>query len=97
MALLFCAFPAYKAMDEEKYQNCTSDEREKGSKPCLYDLSTLGECYSTVADFKYGYDEGKPCIFFKMNRVGCFLKADLVIGHLVVHVLKKCNLFVLTL
>lgn len=86
MALLICAFPAYKSMDEEKYQNCTSDEREK---PCLYDLSTLGECYSNEADFDYGYKEKKPCIFFKMNKVGCFLKVDLVTGHLIVHVLTK--------
>ena len=65
---------AYKSMSESKFMNCTSDEREKGSKPCALDLNTLGECYSNASDFKYGYDDEKPCIFFKMNRVSfCFL------------------------
>lgn len=90
MAFLICAFPAYETMDEKKYQNCTtSEERGKGSNPCLYDLSTLGECYSNETDFDYGYKEKKPCIFFKMNKVGCFLKVDLVTGHLIVHLLTK--------
>lgn len=50
-------------------QNCTEENREKGSKPCAMDLTTLGECYSNETDFEYGYDEGRPCIFFKMNKV----------------------------
>lgn len=58
-------------MSSDSYnQNCTEENREKGSKPCAMDLTTLGECYdSNDTNFKYGYDEGKPCIFFKMNRV----------------------------
>ena len=50
-------------------QNCTEENREKGSKPCAMDLTTLGECYSNETDFEYGYDDGRPCIFFKMNKV----------------------------
>lgn len=59
-------------MNNPAYQNCTNEtRREKGSKPCAFDLTTLGECYSPETNF--GYDEGKPCIFFKMNKVGyCF-------------------------
>lgn len=33
------------------------------------DLTSLGECYNSSSDFQYGYDEEKPCIFMKMNRV----------------------------
>lgn len=65
-------FLAYKEAVEnldDKYQNCTDDEREKGSKPCVMDLTSLGECYNNSAGFQYGYDEEKPCIFMKMNRV----------------------------
>ncbi|XP_020608387.1 sodium/potassium-transporting ATPase subunit beta-1-like [Orbicella faveolata] len=54
---------------DDKYQNCTEDERVKGSKPCIMDLTALGECYDNSSDFQYGYDEGKPCIFMKLNRV----------------------------
>ena len=50
-------------------QNCTDENRAKDSKPCAVDLTTLGECYSNETGFDYGYREGKPCIFFKMNRV----------------------------
>lgn len=63
---------AYKEAAENndgKYQNCTHDKREKGSKPCIMDLTALGECYDDNSDFQYGYDEDKPCIFVKMNRV----------------------------
>ena len=54
-------------------QNCTEETRAKGSKPCAMDLTTLGECYSNDKDFQYGYDDKKPCIFFKMNRVSLSL------------------------
>ena len=60
-------------MSGEKYQNCTEEERKKNSKPCAFNLTTLGECYSPDNDFKYGYDDGKPCIFFKMNKVSLSL------------------------
>ncbi|KAL9963996.1 hypothetical protein ACROYT_G027563 [Oculina patagonica] len=58
---------------DNKYQNCTADEREKGSKPCAMDLSLLGPCYDNSTDFKYGYDDEQPCIFMKMNRVYNFV------------------------
>lgn len=61
-------------MNSSSYnQNCTEETRAKGSKPCAMDLTTLGECYSDDTDFQYGYDEKKPCIFFKMNRVSLSL------------------------
>ncbi|KAM7445569.1 positive regulation of calcium:sodium antiporter [Porites harrisoni] len=63
--------PYEKAMGSDSYNhNCTEENREKGSKPCAMNLTTLGECYnSNKTDFDYGYKEGKPCIFFKMNKV----------------------------
>ena len=61
-------------MNSSSYnQNCTEETRAKRSKPCAMDLTTLGECYSDDTDFQYGYDEKKPCIFFKMNRVSLSL------------------------
>lgn len=54
-------------------QNCTEETRAKGSKPCAMDLTTLGECYSNDKGFQYGYDDKKPCIFFKMNKVSLSL------------------------
>lgn len=73
-------FLAYKDAVENqdgKYQNCTDDEREKGSQPCVMDLTSLGECYNSSSDFQYGYDEEKPCIFMKLNRVSSsFYKFD---------------------
>lgn len=62
--------PYKDALESDDYnQNCTESEREKGSKPCAMDLSSLGPCYSNDTDFEYGYDEEKPCIFMKINRV----------------------------
>ncbi|KAK2573844.1 Sodium/potassium-transporting ATPase subunit beta-3 [Acropora cervicornis] len=59
--------PYIGMMNNPAYQNCTNEtRREKGSKPCAFDLTTLGECYSPEKNF--GYDEGTPCIFFKMNK-----------------------------
>lgn len=66
----FFCFQAYKeALESDEYQNCTDAKRTKDSKPCNVDLSALGPCYDNSTDFKYGYDEEKPCIFMKMNRV----------------------------
>ncbi|XP_074633443.1 sodium/potassium-transporting ATPase subunit beta-1-like [Acropora palmata] len=60
--------PYIGMMNNPAYQNCTNEtRREKGSKPCAFDLTTLGECYSPEKNF--GYDEGTPCIFFKMNKI----------------------------
>ena len=68
--LLFLAYKEAAENKDGKYQNCTGDnKREKGSKPCIMDLDALGECYNTSSGFKYGYDEDKPCIFVKLNRV----------------------------
>ncbi|XP_068684703.1 sodium/potassium-transporting ATPase subunit beta-3-like [Montipora foliosa] len=63
--------PYRRMIDNEEYVNCSSDtERVKGSRPCSFDLTSLGECYNgTDEGFQYGYDEGKPCIFFKMNKI----------------------------
>lgn len=66
---LFLAYKKAAENQDDKYQNCTEDERVKGSKPCIMDLTALGECYDNSSDFQYGYDEGKPCIFMKLNRV----------------------------
>lgn len=69
LCIIFC-FQAYKeALESDEYQNCTDAKRTKDSKPCNVDLSALGPCYDNSTDFKYGYDEEKPCIFMKMNRV----------------------------
>ncbi|RMX42935.1 hypothetical protein pdam_00001774 [Pocillopora damicornis] len=61
--------PYKEALESDEYQNCTDAKRTKDSKPCNVDLSALGPCYDNSTEFKYGYDEEKPCIFMKMNRV----------------------------
>ena len=66
-------FLAYKDAVENrdgKYQNCTKAERMRKDLPCIVDLTSLGDCYKNSTDFKYGYDEEKPCFFMKLNRVG---------------------------
>ena len=70
---LFLAYKEAVENKDGKYQNCTEGKREKGSKPCIMDLSALGECYNTSSEFEYGYDEDKPCIFVKLNRVSSSL------------------------
>jgi len=43
----------------------TMDKYDATSSFQDFDTATLGEC----ATGKYGYDEGKPCVFFRLNRV----------------------------
>jgi len=43
-------------------------EESKERKACAFKRSWLGEC-SGLQDPHYGYSQGKPCVFLRMNRV----------------------------
>jgi len=52
------------------YENKTGKACDESNKPgkdetCNFQISTLGSC----GEFPYGYSEGKPCIFLKLNRI----------------------------
>lgn len=60
--------------DNNIFQNCAMDqppstnqkfEGDQIAKACRFDKTSLGPC----AAHPYGYDEGKPCIFIKVNRI----------------------------
>jgi len=55
--------------------NFTSTEsRSSGAKKqCYFDLANLGPCYSNAKDFTYGFKDGTPCFFLKMNKVFNFV------------------------
>ena len=78
---LFLAYKEAAENKDGKYQNCTEGKREKGSKPCIMDLSALGECYDTSSEFEYGYNEDKPCIFVKLNRVSSSLLCQFCVNR----------------
>ena len=41
---------------------------ESEEKPCVFDLALLGDC-NPKKNPKLGLDEGKPCIFIRVNKV----------------------------
>jgi hypothetical protein len=59
--------PAYAA----EYCNFTSTDPRSASqkKQCRYDLTKLGPCYSVANGFTYGFKDGLPCFFMRMNKV----------------------------
>lgn len=61
-----------KNKDDFLQQPCnttTTESRPKGEKQCYFDLTKLGPCYSNSKDFTYGYKDGAPCFYLRMNRV----------------------------
>lgn len=56
----------------EKYRNkseilkaCTADDPSNANTACEFDFTTLGPCGQPP----YGYKDGKPCIFLKLNKI----------------------------
>lgn len=66
---------AQTGADEGKYDTsfCSFEGRsprpKDQKKQCRYDLTQLGPCWKNDTNFKFGYDEGEPCIFFRMNKI----------------------------
>ncbi|KAG7265952.1 hypothetical protein CRUP_025866 [Coryphaenoides rupestris] len=57
--------------EEEEEDGGRTDhlEESKERKACAFKRSWLGEC-SGLQDPHYGYSQGKPCVFLRMNRKG---------------------------
>ena len=53
----------------EPYVNCTKDSSLKPADRECFEPTLLGACYSDKPGFSYGYDEGKPCVFLKLNKI----------------------------
>lgn len=51
------------AIGNGKFMNCTS--RKEDDKLCLFSKQSLGPCGTG----DYGYNEGKPCFYLKLNKV----------------------------
>ncbi|XP_031554696.1 sodium/potassium-transporting ATPase subunit beta-1-like [Actinia tenebrosa] len=66
---------AYKQQNDTdfaaEYCNFTSTKPMPSGqeKQCKFDLTQLGPCYSNANGFSYGYGDGAPCFFMKMNKV----------------------------
>ena len=67
---------------------------QHGNEPCDFDINQLGDC----AKQPFGYNEGKPCIFLKLNRLygvrnehynGSIAFPEDMPAHLVDHVEKQ--------
>ncbi|XP_076867017.1 sodium/potassium-transporting ATPase subunit beta-2b [Brachyhypopomus gauderio] len=65
------------SVQERKNQECIPDRyflqdtagmRNKPRRSCSFRRSSLGDC-SGIGNRFYGYNEGKPCVIIKMNRV----------------------------
>lgn len=46
----------------------TRQERQPVKKVCQFKRSVLQQC-SGLRDSSFGYADGKPCVFIRMNRV----------------------------
>jgi len=67
------AYRSENQTDNDRFMNCpkgnaNTQQTYSGNdvaKACRFDVGTLGECSSG----NYGYDEGKPCVLIKVNRI----------------------------
>jgi len=51
-----------KVMDSYKNSSDAEDHKD-------FNLETLGPCSPMKSGYQYGWDHGKPCIYFRINRV----------------------------
>ncbi|KAK3726918.1 hypothetical protein QZH41_016707 [Actinostola sp. cb2023] len=62
-----------KSKDDFLQEPCnftSSDPRPSDKKKqCYFDLAKLGPCYDKSPNFTFGYEDGAPCFFMRMNRV----------------------------
>ena len=78
----FTAYKAQTGADADKYAANFCSFEGQASRPkdlkkqCRFDLNQLYPCWENKTDFKFGYDKGEPCIFFRMNKVRlCFAQS----------------------
>lgn len=61
---IFIEYERAEHNHREHYVNCRREQKTEG-KSCLFSKKDLGPC----GESDYGYDEGKPCIYFRLNKL----------------------------
>lgn len=57
---------AYEDLPKRHHVNCTFDNPPPPGKVCGIETHTFGPC---VESKNFGYADGRPCIFLKLNKV----------------------------